>query len=215
MRSLALFDLDGTLVRLNSLQSFLDFYRLSVDSRMPSWSEFSQVAARFTDRERKNVAYYSLWKNQSQNRVLEAGSKWFQLGHSAGDIQFISSTYSRFLDHRERGDLVVVVSGSFFAPVLPITAHLGIDKVLCTQLEVKDGNLTGNVLQCMIGESKRLAALRLISESAEEFSGIYAYGDHESDLPLLSIADEQFLVGKDLDRLLENRGKVRLLSPDD
>ena len=49
--------------------------------------------------------------------------------------------------HQERGDLVCIVSGSMGFVVDPLAVHLGIEFTIHTQLEKKEGRLTGQVVE--------------------------------------------------------------------
>jgi phosphoserine phosphatase len=80
--------------------------------------------------------------------------------------------------------------------------------VLCTELEVVDGRYTGMVTRPMIGDAKSAAARSLLAERSVPAARCHAYGDHPSDLPLLSMVGDPVVVGDD-PVLLEHAGRHR------
>jgi putative phosphoserine phosphatase/1-acylglycerol-3-phosphate O-acyltransferase len=81
-----------------------------------------------------------------------------------------------------------VVSSATRFQIEPLARDLGIEHVLCTQVEVRDGILTGKVLQpTCYGEGKALAARELAIRYGIDFDESYFYTDSHEDLPLLEI----------------------------
>ncbi|HYV57744.1 MAG TPA: HAD-IB family hydrolase [Candidatus Nitrosopolaris sp.] len=90
--------------------------------------------------------------------------------------------------HRRRGHTLAVVSSATRYQVEPLARELGIPHVLCTQLEVEDGRLTGrHVWPTCWGGGKALAARALAREHGIDLSRSYFYTDSDEDLPLLEI----------------------------
>ncbi len=92
--------------------------------------------------------------------------------------------------HREQGHEIAVVSASPEQWLWPWCRDNGY-KLICTRLEVKDGNITGNVdgKNCNGREKER----RIRAEyNLDEFERIYAYGNSGGDKYMLALAHEQF-----------------------
>ena len=90
--------------------------------------------------------------------------------------------------HRRRGHTLAVVSSATRYQIEPLARELGIPHVLCTQLEVEDGRLTGrHVWPTCWGGGKALAARALAREHGIDLSRSYFYTDSDEDLPLLEI----------------------------
>ncbi len=71
----------------------------------------------------------------------------------------------------------------------PVADDLGFDHLMCTALEIGgDGLLTGRVkgLICL-NSNKRLLAEMLARKVDIDLASSYAYGNHQSDLPLLNL----------------------------
>ena len=90
------------------------------------------------------------------------------------------------LAHRRKGHRVVMLSAATTMQVAPVAADLGIDEVLCNQMEVVDGRLTGVVLDPIIyGEGKATAASSFASAAGLDLANAFFYTDGVEDLPLL------------------------------
>lgn len=90
--------------------------------------------------------------------------------------------------HRRKGHTVAVVSSATRYQIDPLARDLGIEHVLCTQLEVKNGKFTGRVLDpTCYGEGKAIAARQFGKPRGVDFAKSYFYTDSDEDLPLLEI----------------------------
>ena len=88
--------------------------------------------------------------------------------------------------HRRRGHTLAVVSSALRYQIEPLARELGIPDVLCTQLEVEDGRLTGrHVWPTCYGGGKAIAARALARERGIDLGQSYFYTDSHEDLPLL------------------------------
>jgi HAD superfamily hydrolase (TIGR01490 family) len=94
---------------------------------------------------------------------------------------------SRVNFHKKEGHLLILISGSVRYMLEPVIKDLEFDQLLCTDLEVgQDGLMTGKPkgLVCVDQNKKRLT-LRLAENIGLDLGKSYAYGNHQSDLPLL------------------------------
>ena len=101
---------------------------------------------------------------------------------------------ARIAWHKDRGDMVVVVSGGFDVYLSHWCRAHGLD-LICSKLEVADGALTGRYhgAQCVREEKSRRVCERYALEGYEE---VYAYGDTPEDFALLAIADHRWYRGE-------------------
>jgi phosphatidylglycerophosphatase C len=92
--------------------------------------------------------------------------------------------------HKGRGDRIVVVSASLDAYLEPWCREEGVE-VICTQLEVVGGRLTGRYRG---GDCTREEKARRVREryALDDYDTVYAYGDSEEDLQLLEIAGRRY-----------------------
>jgi putative phosphoserine phosphatase/1-acylglycerol-3-phosphate O-acyltransferase len=90
--------------------------------------------------------------------------------------------------HQRKGHTVAIVSAATRYQVEPLARDLGIAHVLCTQLEVKHGAFTGDVVRpTCYGEGKALFARRLARRHRVRLKQSYFYTDSDEDLPLLEL----------------------------
>lgn len=87
------------------------------------------------------------------------------------------------------GHSVAVVSGGFTSVIEPLVKELGIAHYRANTLEVKDGLLTGNVLEPIIDRAAKAEALRDFAKiEGVELEQTVAIGDGANDLDMISIA---------------------------
>ncbi|GAB3799635.1 HAD-IB family hydrolase [Humibacter antri] len=192
----AFFDVDETLVSVRTLESFLLYYRGLVPS-MISQDDLRTLAAEVVrlGRAEFNRLYFGIWADQPAEQVREAGRAWYAEA-SARTGFYRANVLRRLREHQAAGDHVVLVSGSFAAPLEPLAADLGVERLYCTELEVLDGRFTGAISQAMIGDDKsRVVEEYLASFDSETTS--WGYGDHSSDLSLLERVSDPIVVGSD------------------
>jgi len=103
---------------------------------------------------------------------------------------------SRVHFHKSEGHLLVLISGSVRYLLEPVIKDLEFDYLLCTDLEVgPDGLMTGKSkgLVC-VGHNKKKLTLKLAENIGLDLDNSYAYGNHQSDLPLLEIVGHPHVV---------------------
>jgi len=88
--------------------------------------------------------------------------------------------------HRRRGHTLAVVSSATRYQIEPLARDLGIEHVLCTRLEVREGRFTGGIVPppCY-GEGKLQAARGLAESRGVDLGESFFYTDSDEDLPLL------------------------------
>ncbi len=201
-------DVDETLIDCKSLFDFLDFYLSAkyggegTRQAERTRRDLAAMTAAGVPREEANRAYYRIWAGESAVEVVRAGVAWW--GARSADPDFLIASTLRELDrHRAAGAAIVLVSGSFPAVLEPIAAYVGAERLLCSRPELSAGRFTGRLEGApMIGEAKRAAVRALLHAApAVDPARCFAYGDHISDLPMLSEVGHPVVVGGDPDLL--------------
>jgi phosphatidylglycerophosphatase C len=104
-----------------------------------------------------------------------------------------SDTISRLRWHQREGHRTVIVSASLRPYLDPITAWLGVDHVLCTELQRDPtGHLTGHIDGVNCRGPEKVARVR--AWLGAEPTVRYAYGDSAGDRELLAWATHPLLV---------------------
>ncbi|UNU73632.1 HAD-IB family hydrolase [Moraxella nasovis] len=105
--------------------------------------------------------------------------------------------------HRQMGDTVVVISATNDFVVVPIAALFGVDSehTLATRLEFINGRYTGKVLGRPNFKDGKIYHLDAFIDDKKQagitFDRLIAYSDSKNDLPLLSRADDAICVNPD------------------
>lgn len=186
IRHAALFDVDGTVVAGSSERMF--FWALTT-------SGFVGIG------EVLRWAGTSLWSLPQGLDVALRGNRRYLKGKRLSDIlsiaervferslrsQIAEGAFRAVAEHRSRGDLVVLLSGSLGILVEPVGKALGADVVAASELEAVGDILTGRLRnRHPIGEGKVAVAEALAKEWGFDLSTATAYADRSSDIPLLS-----------------------------
>jgi phosphatidylglycerophosphatase C len=200
--AVAAFDFDGTLTRRDSLLPFL--------ARGLGWPRFLVALLRCAPwlagyalrLVRNDVAKARLLHLTLSGRTLAEMDDWTAcwLAHDfPGQLQ--DWTLARLAWHREAGHCCVLVSASPDIYLQRVARELGFDGLICTEMQVQDGRLTGRLHtpNCH-GEQK---VLRLKAWLSERFGAgwaeamtLYAYGDTAGDKPMLRLAAQAWYRGQ-------------------
>ena len=100
--------------------------------------------------------------------------------------------------HMSMGHTVAIVSAATPYQVFPIARDLGIEHIMCTEMELKDGVFTGNIVDppCW-GEGKAIAGVKLSEEHSLDLKKSHFYTDSNEDLPLLEIVGHPHPINPD------------------
>lgn len=188
---LALFDFDGT---ITSSATFQDFLEMATPSRRVSlrrlllaplvigyrlgWVSGHRIRAQ---------AIKVCFADLAEAHVVEQGHLF---AADLGSDRLRPEAVERIAWHKARGDRVVVVSGALDAYLKHWCLRHDLE-LICSQLEVKDGRLTGCYLgkQCVGAEKSRRVRERY---DLSAYATVYAYGDTREDFELLRIASQRY-----------------------
>jgi HAD superfamily hydrolase (TIGR01490 family) len=105
---------------------------------------------------------------------------------------------ARITWHRERNDLVFLVSSSPQEFITVLGSVLGVDGVAGTQAELRNGMYTGRILRLCHGAGKADAVRELATANNVDLATSYAYGDSfASDLLMLEAVGHPVCVNGD------------------
>jgi phosphatidylglycerophosphatase C len=195
----AAFDFDGTLTHRDTLGPFL--------IRCLGWPGFLRALflsfpwlAAYTLRLMSN--------HKAKARLLQVGLadlSQAQVQRAADDFvqnylpgQWQVWGLQQLVQHQHQGHLCIIVSASPGIYMHAVAASLGVDAVLCTEMELNDGRYSGRMStpNCH-GEQKllRLQAWLRANLGAGSAPELHAYGDTQGDLPMLHLADHAWYRG--------------------
>ena len=196
----AFFDVDETLLTVKSIFRFLAFV-MDAQGRPRSdyhraAHELRSLAAAGASRQQVGRVYFQRFAGLDEGETAALGGRWFEAERRRGSV-FNPAVLAAFREHAAAGHLTVLVSGSFSACLDPIGRFLRADGILCSRPEVRECRYTGLIAVPMIGEAKASAVRTWASARGVDLGSSHAYGDHASDLPVLSLVGRPVVVGDD------------------
>jgi HAD superfamily hydrolase (TIGR01490 family) len=211
-RIAAFFDVDKTLIEVNSGRKWLEYLWTT---KQISWVGAARSMLWLLQYRLSVIDYEAMTR-----RVLlqYRGRKVEELESEIGAWveQVIVKTITtqareRIAEHRAKGhEIVMLTSGTSFS-TRPLARLLDIDHLLCTEVEARDGVLTGEYYPppCY-GSGKVHWAERFAEEHGIDLSESYFYTDSFSDLPMLERVGRPRIVNPDprLKRASKARGWV-------
>lgn len=185
----AFFDLDQTLLAGFSATAF--FRERLLSGRMGPRELFESILAALSFELGRTgfsgfvAATTAAYRGLAESVMEEIGEEVFEK-HLATAIYPESRALVRA--HREMGHTLAIVSSATRYQAEPLARELGIEHVLCTELEVEGGVFTGKVVRpTCYGEGKAHAAIGLAERTDVDLSRSFFYTDSHEDLPLLNI----------------------------
>ena len=198
--ALAIFDLDNTLIANDS-----DYL----------WGEFL-VAKGYVDGEEfaaKNAQFFADYK--SGNLDIFAYQRFALTPLSEQSMETLAAWHADFMQtvvepiilpkaealvnkHKQQGDRVIIITATNTFITRPIGQRYGIDELLGTEGEIKNGRYTGEVAGTPTFQEGKVTRLHeWLAEENESLAGSYFYSDSHNDLPLLKIVDHPVVVDGD------------------
>lgn len=198
-RRAALFDMDRTLVRVNTATLYVRYQRdkgeaTLLDAARAAWW-ILQYSFGVVDAERIAERALRSFRGKEEVWLKKSCEEWF-----ANYVKPHVATAGRSAveRHRARGDFVAIVTGAMPYAALPLARELGIDHVVSTQLEIENGRFTGRVAPPMsYGKGKIVLTERLAQELGFTLADATFYSDSITDLPLLEHVRTPIVVNPD------------------
>lgn len=206
----AFFDLDRTLIEGFSAREFAQERILS--RQMSSREILAQFAGVLVYAiGNRNFASLAAVSAQGVDGTPEA--VFAELGEEVFTKHLADKIYpeSRALvqAHFAKGHTVAIISAATPYQVEPVARELGIEHVMCTRLEVKNGRFTGKIVDpACWGDGKAVAARELAAKLNLDLDQSYFYTDSAEDMPLLDIVGKPRPLNPDeeLDKVALERG---------
>ena len=195
MAGLAVFDLDGTVTRRDTLLPWIGFCLRRHPGRWLRLPATLPALLRFAlDHDRgqlKAALMHRLLAGLSRGEIADANRQFLRWLFNG---RLLAEALERIALHRSQGDTLVLLSASVDTYVPDIAAELGFDACECTTVRwQRDGTLDGR----LVGENRRgeekVRVLRALTARLAP-SRTSAYGNSSADLPHLRLVDEGWYV---------------------
>lgn len=196
-RGLCLFDLDGTLLPIDSDHAFGEFL-VTI-----GWADGERFRAR-------NDTFYADYQagTLDQNAYVEfATSAWrHRPAHEAETARqrfmrevmapsLRTEAFELVREHRERGDLIAIVTATNEFVTAPIVQAFGVSHLIATRLaRTASGGFSGRVEGVPAYREGKVVRvhewLATLGHALRDFERVSVYSDSANDLPLLELATD-------------------------
>ncbi len=189
-KAAAFFDVDGTLLKSTIVHYYI-WLRFALLSPLLKYfwligflpKTVYYLILDSISRPRFNRVFYRNYRGMKVTEIKALSTAMFETSLRP---KIFAEAVSQIQEHKEQGTAVVLITGSIDFIVQPIADYLGADAVLAPQLREENGRFTGELTtEPLIGEEKTKAVQRYANQYEISLEESYAYGDSQSDLPLL------------------------------
>jgi HAD superfamily hydrolase (TIGR01490 family) len=187
-RIAAVFDVDRTLIRGTSMESL--FVRYMIARGELNLSDLGRYLGFFlkhidelgTQLNKRNKA---IWEDKEAAKVHELAERCF----SQKILPRLSDLGRDYIErHREKGHLIVLLSGSLDFLVEMLKEELDADHMIATRLAQSGPVLAGRIEgRHPWGDNKKTELVELSQSLDIDLPASYAYGDHHADVPILEL----------------------------
>lgn len=197
-RSAAVFDVDRTLLPGTSMEIQFVIWLLGHAKLGPAdlVRAVVNISRQFSENRRRG---YLAYHGYLAGRDVATVAKWASRCFTSRIVPRLSPEGAACLaDHRERGDLTVLLSGSIEPLISLLAVRLGAEEAICTRLESRRGFYTGGLASPHVASNRKAELItELARERGIDLGASYCYADHRSDLPMLSLFGHPFPTNAD------------------
>jgi HAD superfamily hydrolase (TIGR01490 family) len=207
----ALFDMDRTLLRVDSARLYTQFRRDRGEATFIDALRVALWATQYTLGviDAPKVARQALrgFRGKAESWLEQSCAEWFPR-YVLPEVQQAGRRV--VAEHKRRGDFVAIVTGATRYVAEPVAAELGIDHVICSELEVDErGCFTGQIIEPLCyGAGKIERTLRVAAREGFRLEDASFYSDSITDLPLLEVVKTPVAINPDrrLRKIAVSRG---------
>jgi putative phosphoserine phosphatase/1-acylglycerol-3-phosphate O-acyltransferase len=183
----AFFDFDGTLIAGYSANAWygerLRRFEVGPTELARTLLAGFDMSLRGADVTRFMEIAVGAWAGRAADEIEALGERLF-VQQIAGMVYPQAGALIRA--HREAGHTIAIASSATPFQVAPLARELGIDNLLCTEVEVVNGLATGQLAGPVLwGTGKAEAVEGFANRKGIDLSESYAYGNGKEDLPYL------------------------------
>jgi len=189
--NLAIFDFDGTITKHDSFIYFIQFYKGRMSFILGLIVLFPLLLlyklGLITNSSAKELVLTYYFKDDPLKSFQK---KCDSFGENIIPAITKPEAIKTIYNHLSKGHRVIIVTASAENWLFFWCKNMGIE-LIATQLEVKNGLLTGKISGKNCYGNEKVQRLRDYL-NLNEYSEIFAYGDSKGDIPLLELANHKY-----------------------
>ena len=206
----AFFDVDHTTIEVNSGRKYLEYLwkegQISLPQAIKATWWLAQYRLSMLDYDAMTAEVVKSYAGQKVHEITRDIQAWFD-----EEIRptVCRQARERIEYHRRHGHVIAFLTSGSFISVRPLQEMLDIEHLICTDLEIEDGELTGRYFPpAAYGEGKLTKAEEFAEKHGISLDHSYFYTDSYSDMPMLERVGEPRVVNPDprLKRTAASRG---------
>ncbi len=183
----AFFDFDGTIM---AGFSATEFFKEQIKQGKMSVNDFVEAVSTIGSFSLGRIGFSGLMAASGTLMKGVTEQNYVEFGEQVYEKQIAQLIYpeARALvkAHLRKGHTVAIVSSATPYQVNPAASDLDIEHVLCSRLEVENGEFTGDIVRPLcFGEGKVLAAESLVEKCGVDLEQSFFYTDSYDDIELL------------------------------
>lgn len=199
MTRAALFDMDRTLIKKDSAGLYTRYRRDRGEASLKDAVQVGWWMIQYTlgviDAPRVALRALEHFRGKEERWLIDSCEQWF-VDYVLPTVQ--AKGRAAVEQHRAAGEFIAIVTGATSYVAKPLARELGIECVVCTELEVKDGCFTGRVIEPLCYGDGKLALARRAAEKHDfALADATFYSDSITDLPLLEAVGVPVVVNPD------------------
>ena len=195
----AFFDVDKTILAENSgalyFRALWDRGEVDWQTLAVNMASYLRYKLNLLDVQRWTESILLHFRGQSAQELEAQAAEWF-----AEYVRPAIYPEARELiaKHRAEGHVVALVSGATPVVLRPLADDLGVEHIMCTQMELENGVFTGRPVQPIcFGEGKIYWLQQLLEREELELAKSWFYTDSITDQPLLDVVGHPVVVNPD------------------
>ncbi len=208
--ALALFDLDNTLLNGDSDHGWGIFLaKIGVVDPIAQKQKQDHFYQQYLEGKLDIYEFCEYQFEVLANNSVEQLNQWHaQYMEEIIEPMIVSGKADLLAPHKERGDDILIITATNDFVTTPIAKRLGVETILATTAEFKDGKYTGKVEGTPCFQEGKISRLNeWLQANNKVFEDSTFYSDSMNDLPLLEAVDTPIAVTPD-DRLRAHAQKL-------
>jgi len=195
----AFFDLDGTIIATHSVK---DIFMERLFAGQVQASEVVDMATLMLRYAFKTADFEDSIRESVANMEGMDESEFLELAEKVCADRLLPQVFPEvkaiIKAHKAKGHTLVVITSASRYQVEPLARELGIDNIMCTELEVEDGRFTGHLDGTPCYGPAKLSMARAFAKGRRiSLKKSYFYSNGSEDIPLLEAVGNPVAIGPD------------------